>query len=48
MEILNSLGILDRNGALTMEIGRIVSEIPLDPRLSVAIINSGLLHFLIF
>jgi HrpA-like RNA helicase len=46
LEKLYQLGILDKNGQLTLDIGRIAVELPLDPHLSVVLINSGITYYI--
>jgi HrpA-like helicases len=46
LELLYSLGAIDKNGNLTDDIGWKLAEMPIEPRLGVLLINSG--NFLLF
>ena len=41
LEILYSLGAIDKAGSLTEDIGWKLTELPIEPRLGVALINSA-------
>jgi ATP-dependent RNA helicase DDX35 len=45
LELLYSLGALDKEGNLTNEIGSKLAEMPIDPRLGVILLNSGKKEF---